>query len=391
MDSFPTEIVYFAVNRWDSMVQREQHLMMGLSRTYRVLFVDPPLSFLTILSGKTQGKKWTFRSHLYWVNDQLVVYTPPAFPPFSQYFQWMSSFHTSLLISLTKRMLKKLSFQNFIVGIARPFLSPVIKELSPKLSYYDCMDDYLEFPGWRADKEMLKRFEEELLKSVDLVFCSSQGLKEAKSMFNRNCFLLPNGVDLNLFSDNYSDVEIPPDIKRVKRPIIGYIGTIGERLDFNALISLARARPDWSIVMIGPLTAKRFSSIMTGAPNIYWLGEKGYKELSRYLKIFDVCLIPFEVNEFTKKIYPTKLHQYLAAGKPVVSSQLPDLEPFAPWVEFYSDAKEMVMKIERSLQEDSMEKVLKREKVASENTWDRRVESMVHTFNTFLSERIPSQ
>jgi glycosyltransferase involved in cell wall biosynthesis len=363
---------------------------MRLSHTYRILFIDPPLSFLTILSGKIQGKPWRFKSSLQRINEELLVYTPPAFPPFSQYSQWVNSFHTSLLIFLTKRVLKKLSFKNFIVGIARPFLSLVTKEFSHKLSYYDCSDDYLEFPGLRADRELLEKSEEELLKSVDLIFCSSQGLKEAKSIFNRNCFLLPNGVDLTSFRIKDLDTEIPSDMKRIKKPILGYIGTIGEWLDFNILTGLAQARPDWSIVMIGPLTSKRFSSILKNVPNIYWLGEKNFGELPKYLGIFDVCLIPFKVDEFTKKIYPTKFHQYLAAGKPVVSSRLPELEPFAPWVEFYSDIKGIEVKIKKLLSEDAEEKVLERRKVASENTWDRRVESMIQIFNTILKERMPS-
>ena len=387
MNKRPIEIVYFAVNRWDSIVQREQLLIMGLSKTYRILFIDPPLSFLTIVSGRIQGKGWRFKSSLQKINEKLLVYAPPAFPPFSQYLQWMNSFHTSLLVLLTKRLLEKLSFKDFILGIARPFLGPVIKKLRPRLSYYDCSDDYLEFPGLRADKGLLGRSEEKLLKSVDLVFCSSQWLREDKSQFNKNCFLIPNGVDLGQFFSKRSDAEIPADIERIKKPILGYVGTIGEWLDFNALIDLARARPDWSIVMIGPLTSKRFSSIMKSAPNIHWLGEKEYRDLPQYLRIFDVCLIPFKVDEFTKMIYPTKLHQYFAAGKPVVSSHLPDLQPFSSWVEFYSDVKEMEMKIEKSLQEDSEQKVWERKRVAGENTWDQRVESMVQILDAFIRKR----
>jgi glycosyltransferase involved in cell wall biosynthesis len=115
-----------------------------------------------------------------------------------------------------------------------------------------------------------------------------------------------------------------------------------------------------------------------------------FGELPKYLGIFDVCLIPFEVDEFTKKIYPKKFHQYMAAGKPVVSSRLPELEPFAPRVEFYSDIKEIEVKIKKLLSEDAEEKVLERRKIASENTWDRRVESMIQIFNTILKERMPS-
>jgi len=384
MNKIPIGLVYFAVNRWDSIVQREQLLMMGLSKTYRILFIDPPLSFLTILSGRIQGKKWGFKSSLQRINERLLVYTPPAFPPFSQYFQWINSFHTSLLVLLTKRLLKKLSFKDFILGIARPFLSPVIKKLHPILSYYDCPDEYREFPGLRADKGLLGRSEEDLLKSVDLVFCSSKWLREDKSHFNKNCFLIPNGVDIEQFFSKRSDAEVPADMERIKKPILGYVGTIGEWLDFNALIDLARARPDWSIVIIGPSTSKRFSSIMNSAPNIHWLGEKEYKEVPQYLRVFDLCLIPFKEDKFTKMIYPTKLHQYFAAGKPVVSSYLPDLQPFISCVEFYSNVKDMETKIEKSLNEDSEKKALERRKIASENTWDQRVESMVQIFNSFL-------
>jgi glycosyltransferase involved in cell wall biosynthesis len=126
---------------------------------------------------------------------------------------------------------------------------------------------------------------------------------------------------------------------------------------------------------------------MKNAPNIHWLGEKEYRRLPKYLGIFDVCLIPFKVNEFTKRIYPTKFHQYLAAGKPVVSSRLPDLEPFSSWVEFYSDVEDMEMKIEKLLKEDSEQRVLERKRVAGENTWDQRVESMVQILDSFIRKR----
>src|SRR3990170_7669692 len=228
MNPSPTEIVYFAVNRWDSMVQREQHLMLGLSRTYRILFVDPPLSCATTLLGKIRGKGWTFKSRLHRVNERLLVYTPPAFPPLSQYFWWINSLNVWLLISLARKVLDKLSFTDYMVGIGRPFLADVIRRLNPRLSYYDCSDEYAEFPGLKADKGMLKKAEGKLLRTVDLVFCSSEGLMEAKSLDNKNTFLLPNGVDRDLLQDRRSVMETPPEMKEVPRPIIGYIGTIGE-------------------------------------------------------------------------------------------------------------------------------------------------------------------
>ncbi len=365
---------------------------MGLSKTYRILFIDPALSYFTVLLGRIRRQKWSFKSSLRRINERLLVYTPPAFPPFSQYFRWANFFHTRLLIFLTRRLLKRISFENFILGSGRPFMGRAVKDLNPTLSYYDCSDDYLEFPGLKANRTLLKESETDLLKSVDLVFCSSQALKEAKSPLNRNCFFLPNGVDQTYLSDQRADqtahqagdTEIPPDLKGIGRPLLGYVGTIGDWFDFDQLVGLAKRRPDWSFVLIGPLTSRPFSSIFQEVSNIHWLGEKHYESLHRYLKWFDLCLIPFRVDEFTKKIYPTKVHQYLAEGKSVVSSHLPELESLTPWVEFYSDVGEMEEKVEKSLRDDSEEKALARKRVAAQNTWDQRVASMVRVFGDFL-------
>ncbi len=389
--SSPTEIVYFAVNRWDSMVQREQHLMLGLSRTYRILFVDPPLSYATTLLGKIEGERWAFKSRFHRINDRLLVYTPPAFPPFSQYFRCINSLNICLLISLAKGLLEELSFKDYIVGIGRPFLAEVIKGLHPRLSYYDCSDEYGEFPGLKADKGMLREAEKELLRAVDLVFCSSVGLMKAKALDNRNTFLLPNGVDHALLQDGHSVMETPREMRDIIKPIIGYVGTIGEWFDFDTVVALAQNRRDWSFVLIGPLTSGHYASLLQKASNIYWWGEKTSEELSSYVEVFDVCTIPFKVNDFTMKIYPTKFHQYLAAGKPVVSSPLPDLQAFKPWVDFYTDAKEMEEKISLAIREDSEEKALERRRVASENTWDERVKSMIEILNTHVENKVHSQ
>lgn len=378
----PTEIIYLAVNRWDSMVQREQHLMMGLSRSYRILFVDPPLSFLTLSLGKVQGKNRNFRSRLHRVNEQLIVYTPSAFPPFSHYLHWIHSLHTKLLMFLVRSLLKKFSFNNYVLGIGNPFLGNVVKVFSPRLSYYDCSDDYLASPRVRGAKELLRKLEGELVRSVDLVFCTSTGLVEAKSLLNQNCFLVPNGVDLTSFFKQPLKSGTSFDIGKIRKPILGYIGLIDERFDVDGLLGLAKKRLDWSIVMVGLATSKHVASALKGIPNIHLLGEKNYHDLPGYLEAFDVCLIPFKVNDFTKKIYPTKLHQYLATGKPVVSSRLPDLESFGSIIEFYSGVKEMEEAIERAIKGDSEGKALERKRVASENTWNQRVKLITEIFNS---------
>jgi len=390
MNHPPTEIIHIAVNRWDSMFQREQHLLMELSEYYRVLFIDPPLSCLTVSLGKIHGKRWTFGSRLRQINGRLTVYTPPAFPPFSQKVPWIHRTNTHLLVSRIQRLIREYSFDNYILGLSWPLWGGVLAQLNPRFSYYDCSDDYLTYPGLKVGREKLRKAEENLLRIVDLVFCSGRKLAETKSLLNPNCFLIPNGVELSFFKNGQRNEEAPSDIRKVKKPILGYVGTIGPWLDLDTLIGLAKARPDWSIVMIGPVTSRHFSSIMAGVPNLHWLREKGYYELPGYLKRFDVCLIPFKRDEFTANIYPTKLHQYFGMGKPVVSSFLPDLESFRPWVMFYDDGTEMERAVEISLKEDSGEKALERRRIAGENTWDHRVKAMIEVFNAFLKGKLPN-
>lgn len=384
MNSLPTEIIHIGVNRWDSMIQREQHLILGLSQFYRVLFVDPPLSFLTLSLEKMKGRKQIFRSRLHRLSDRLAVYTPPAYPPFSQKISAIHRWNTRLLASHVKILTQRLSFKNYILGVSWPLSVGMLRELRPHWSYYDCSDDYLTYPGLKADKKKLLRLEEELLRSVSLVFCSARALTEAKAAYNPHCFFIPNGVDPSFLLDGQAKEEVPPDLKSIKRPMLGYIGTIGEWFDFDALIHLAKARPEWSIVLIGPLAAGRYVSLPGGIPNLHWLGEKGYGELPGYLGQFDVCLIPFKVNAFTQKIYPTKFHQYLGAGKPVVSSDLPDLKPFSPWVTFYHSPSELEERVEEALRDDSGEKASERRRIAGENTWDQRVKTIREIFNEYL-------
>jgi len=235
---------------------------------------------------------------------------------------------------------------------------------------------------------MLKRSEEELLRAVDLVFCSSQGLQGAKSRLHRNCFLIPNGVDMTSFPPESSGKVPPPDMQGIRNrsSLCRHDWRMGR---FGWLIGLARARPDWSIVLIGPLTAGRFSSLMAGAPNIHWLGEREYKRLPAYLTLFDVCLIPFKLDEFTEKIYPTKFHQYLGAGKPVVSSPLPELARSVRGGVLFGcqrDGKESGAIPERGFAGESLRTPEGRQR----ELVDRRVDSMIQVFNAFLRGQVGS-
>lgn len=365
-------LVHLGINRWESLIQREQHIILGLSQKFKVFFIDPPLSFLTIFNLRRKGLDLTYRESMKTIHEKLYIYSPPAFFPFSHSNELIYQVNSRLLLLKIKKWIKKLSLNEFILGFSFPFYKNILDQLEYSVSYYDVCDDYSNFPSLPFNREKLRRLEEGLLKSVDLVFCSSKGLKEKSSLFNKNCFLIPNGVEYSLFEKSIFPEE-PRDFEGIPKPIIGYMGTLGEWVDGQCIQELSLKRKNWSFVFIGPVTSKKFSKLRN-ISNIYFLGEKSYELIPAYLAHFDICLIPFKVNEFTQMVCPTKFYQYLAAGRPIVSAPLRDLEDFKDVVEFYTNASEMEEKIEKLLREDRVENHLKRKEVAKKNLWQMRVE-----------------
>jgi UDP-galactopyranose mutase len=190
-----------------------------------------------------------------------------------------------------------------------------------------------------------KRLEAALLRAADIVFTGGKTLQKAKAGVNPRTCCFPSGVEVEHFARAAAEsTPVAEDIADIRHPILGYFGAVDERIDFGLIRYLCEQRPDWSVVFIGPLI--RFDKCPVDAPNFHYLGKKEYGDLPRYLKAFDVCLMPFVDSELTRHISPTKTPEYLAGGKPVVSSPVPDV------VEDYSD----VVRIART-REDFLEQV----------------------------------
>ncbi len=326
----------------------------------------------------------SYRESLKMIHERLYIYSPPSLLPFARSNEMIHRINSHFLILKIRHCTKKLSMDDFILGFSFPFYyKDILEGLGYLISYYDVCDDYVRFPSLPFNREKLRRLEQQLLKSVDVVFCSSRGLKEKSSLFNKNCFLIPNGVDYSLFEK--SPTEEPLDLRDIPKPIIGYMGTLGEWVDEKLIQEIALKRKNWSFVFIGPITSKKFLRLKN-ISNIYFLGEKKYEQIPNYLAFFDICTIPFKVNEFTQMICPTKFYQYLAAGKPIVSSRLRDIEDFKEVVEFYTDIYEMEEKIEKLLRRNSIEAQLKRKELAKEHLWQKRVERMTEIIIDFLNQ-----
>jgi len=207
-----------------------------------------------------------------------------------------------------------------ILWIQHPEFYRYAKDLSYDLLVYDCMDPFAKF---KADQPNIVKYEEELLQQADVVFSGGRSLHSLVENRNQNAHCYPSGIDFDHFAKAAEPGKLPEDIKGLKKPVLGYFGAIDERIDWELTEKLCQAKPDWSIVYIGPLILMDECPIKE--PNFHHLGAKKYEILPEYLRTFDVSLIPWLVNDLTSFMSPTKTPEYLASGSPVVSVPIPDV------------------------------------------------------------------
>jgi glycosyltransferase involved in cell wall biosynthesis len=239
---------------------------------------------------------------------------------------------------------------------------------------YDCMDELAQF---RFAPASLREREQLLISRADVVFTGGYQLFQSKSRHHSNVHFYGCGVDEEHFNKaRQTQTEVPPEVAALPRPIFGYFGVIDERLDYALLAQIAQQIPDASLVMVGPL-AKVEQDSLPNFPNIHWLGQRPYTDLPALVKAFDVCLMPFALNEATQYINPTKTLEYMAAGKPVVSTAVPDvLHHFTPIVDVARTAEEFIAAIQRAARSPRAELIEQGIDRAHRASWDSIVTAM---------------
>ena len=357
---------------WGRHPSSTQHIMRVLSRDLKVLWVES-LGFRKPGVSKRDLLRIFFKIKNYIqgvkeMEKNIYVLTPLVIP--LHRYGWIRWINQWLLSLILKSYLRKNKVDKFILWISHPSAEPMAKRLGESKTVYYCGDEYAEFTSF--SRELVMKLERDLLKKVDLVLVVSERLYQTKKEYNPNIFLIPHGVEFDHFSRyNLTFMELPADIKYIKRPIIGYYGLIRDWIDFELLEKITQKK-DWSLVLIGP-TSVDISKIQV-KENMHFLGPKNYKDLPLYLQGFDVCIIPYKLTEITINSRPLKLFEYLASGKPVVSTPLPSVLPYRDVVRIGSTHEEFIQQIEKSLQEKDEFLKKKRIDLARENSWEKLVE-----------------
>jgi len=252
---------------------------------------------------------------------------------------------------------------------------------------YDCMDQLSQFRG--APPALVER-ERELLRVADIVFAGGPKLGVEKRKYNDNTHAYGCGVDVQHFSRALDpDIQLPPDVAMLPRPIFGFFGVVDERMDYDLLARLAEDNAQGSVVLVGPWT-KVDPADFPRRPNLHFLGGRPYEELPRYAAAFSVCLVPFTLSEATEYLNPTKVLEYMATGRPVVSTAIEDVVfQFSDVVEIGRSHDEFCASSRRVAESPDREKVARGLKLASRNTWEAVVENLERHIEEFLSSGRP--
>ncbi|BAF60953.1 hypothetical protein PTH_2772 [Pelotomaculum thermopropionicum SI] len=361
-------ILCLAAARWEGMWARAQQLMSIFARRgNRVIYVNPPITYLSPLkdpSLRGQAGGCCRRE-----GENIYVYTPPVILPFGNIFRPVNRVNQKVLHGSLKILCRELGLEPTICWTYLP--NTVDMPLPEGVTLvYDCADEHTAFPGL-IKKETVAGMERELFARAGVSLASAGELYRRKKEFAPGLALVPNGADVPHFNGALKpELAVPEDVASLPRPVVGYIGAVSAWLDLEMMAAAACTHPEWSIALIGPVDAD--VSSLAALPNVHLLGHRGYGLLPAYLKGFDVAVIPFKINELTRGVNPVKLYEYLAAGRPVVSSALPEVLPFAEVVAVARDPHEFVKKIEAELAGNTPEKVAARLRLAAQNSWEAR-------------------
>jgi UDP-galactopyranose mutase len=363
-------IFVFSHLRWDFVFQRPQHLMSQLATFYPIVFIEEPV----YSSGESFFKIST-------PAPGITIYQPHT--PIA-----MPGFHDDQLPQLRK-LLRQLTadYDDHIAWFYTPMALPLLQELHPRVVVYDCMDELSAFRN--APKQLVQR-ENALLKVADLVFTGGPSLYAAKRERHPNVHCFSSSVDVAHFEQALDRANSHPAHKSIPGPRLGFYGVIDERFDTELIAHLADAHPLWQIVLVGPVV-KIDPASLPRRTNIHYLGQYPYEALPQFLAGWDVCLLPFALNESTRFISPTKTLEYMAAELPIVSTPITDVaRPYGDIVAIAADAPAFVAACEDALlaaPEQHAERVVKMREVLSNTSWKNTALRMRDLIEAMQTER----
>ncbi len=372
-------LVVFSHLRWSFVYQRPQHLLSRLAGRWRVIFIEEPVHS----DGPARLESAERSDHL----TVLMPHTPVQAPGFHDD-------QLAVLEPLLEDYFETRSIRAAAVWLYTPMALPLVKTIEPRCLVYDCMD---ELSAFKEAPPQLRQRESALLKRADVVFTGGPSLDEAKRGMNRNVHCIPSSVDARhydpnrLLADSDANRRAQALQGHLAGPRLGYFGVIDERLDPSLVAAVADAHPEWQIVMAGPVV-KIDPASLPQRPNVHWLGMQGYEVLPYLLAGWDLCVMPFALNESTRFISPTKTLEYMAGGRPVVSTGVKDVVLlYGHAVRIANGAADFVRACEEVLAEPLPARLRRSRDMATTvatQSWSQAADQVDHLLHDALAQRV---
>ncbi len=372
-DTYP--IIAFSHLGWDWVWQRPQQYLSRLAKTHPLLFVETYCSETDVT-----------RVELRRIEGFTNLIVAKMHLPAARWHEgaWVDRERRRALQATLRTELQG-TFEHSLLWFYDPMaVVSFAGYLKERAIVYDCMDELSQFKG--APAALIER-EQKLLKEADVVFCGGQKMRKKRLPVNENCHFFGTGVDIKHFGQALSDeLAVAPEIAALgSSPVLGYFGVIDERIDYELLAQLADARDDWHVVMVGP-TAKVDPAEFPKRANLHFIGGRPYDQLPALTKGFSVAMMPFALNAATEYINPTKALEYMAAGRPVVSTALDEVKlNFGTVARIAATRAEFVKLCLRESESPSRLRIARGLKLAKENTWEANIARMKQHISAVLA------
>lgn len=376
------QIVCISTSNYYPIPTRKQNVMNRLKEA-EILYFDPPVTLLAPLKDpKAWSRLLAYREKGKKGKDNLTVYATPPVLPFFNRVRWINRLNQWHLSRYVRRRMKETGFHSPVLWCYSPTSCDLIENVPHQSVVYDCVDRHSAYPGM-IDPAVVDGMEADLARKADQVFCTAEGLYKTLKQYNDQTVLIPNGAAYELFSTveslsqahQKSDQE--HDQRPNKKPVFGFVGMLQECIDTDCLLAVAKGFPEGEVVLIGRALPGVDLTSLQAQPNVRFKGLLPQGELPAEIAAFDVCLNVFREGDLSKDVSPLKFYEYLATGKPIVSTKVPDqVTDFADVVYIADGINDFVVNCREAVKEQDPIKRAKRMEYGKNSSWDERVTQM---------------
>lgn len=367
------QIVCLATSPWYPIPTRKQQVMRRIPDA-EILYFDPSVSVLAPLRDKAARPAMTaYKAPGERVKEHITVFRLPPVLPFFNKFRPINRINQKRMARFVRRKMQENGFERPVLWVYSPVTADLVEHVPHSALVYDCVDRHSAYGGL-MDPKLVDQMELELAAKADAVFATADSLAERLRQAKPDARFIPNGANFERFFAASQPQPVPADMAQIPRPIFGFVGALQTCIEYGFVEAAAKAHPEWSFVWIGNEKPGADLSALRAQKNVYFLGVKPNEQLPAYLAQFDACLNLFAKSELSKDVSPLKFYEYLATGKPIISTRQPDqVLQYAPIIHIADTAQDFIRCCKEALLDTQPARVNARIEEGRKSSWDARV------------------